>query len=67
MHLDNFKGKDKDIAREQTDNKTEGFVIYVTLDITTKMNTMNQMNIKKMLTRRNFWIRSGEIKLMSWD
>ena len=25
IHLDNVKGKDKDIAREQTHNKSEGY------------------------------------------
>ena len=81
MHQDNVTRKDTDItgddnnniAREgngetwsETHNKTER---YCNISNTRykKMNTMNQMNIKKMIKRKNLLIRSGEIKLMSWD
>ena len=39
--------------------------INVIKDITIKINTMNQMNIRKMLIRKNLLMGSGEIRLMS--
>ena len=76
MHLDNVYGKDKDIDKDKTEdngetwsethNITEGYCNICNLDITIKTNTMNQMNIKKMLIRKNLLMGSGEIKLMSW-
>ena len=70
LHLDNVKGKDKDItgddnnnnniAREdngetwsETHKKTEGYCNLCNTRYNKKMNTMNQMNIKKMLGRKN--------------
>ena len=67
LHLDNVKGKYKDKTGDDNDNiarmlmmehgqrpilKLKDIVIYVNPDITIKMNTMNQMNIKKMLYRK---------------
>ena len=41
-------------------------VIYVAVDMTIKRNATNQINIKKMIKRKNLMMKSGEIKLMSW-
>ena len=83
LHPDNVKGKDKDITGDDNNNniarellvkhgqrpiiKLKDFAIFVIPDITIKTNTMNQMNIKKMLNRKNLLIKGGEIKLIRWD
>ena len=70
-HLDNVTGKSKDnISKDITVIavkliQLKDIAIYVIIGITIKMNTMNQMNIRKMLIRKNLLMVSGEIKLMS--
>ena len=69
MHLDNVTGKSKDnISKDQPSSFTditEGYCNICNIDITIKMNTKNQKNIKKIIIRKNLLIRSGEIKLVS--
>ena len=74
LHLDNVRGKDKEITADDNNkiarkdnNKTEGNCNICK----TRYNNKNEHNEpdehKKKLNRKNFLIRSGEIKLMSWD
>ena len=78
MHLDNvnprsgftdgkYKDIDKDIGEtwSEAHNITEGYCNICFTRYNNKKNTVDQMNIKKMLNRKNLMIRSGEIKLVS--
>ena len=81
MHLDNVEGKDvrssftdkdidkdniiKDLPSSFTAKITEAYCNICNTTYNKKMNTVDQMNIKKLLKRKNLLIRSGEMKLVS--
>ena len=67
MHLNNVEGKDKDKDKDIDKDITEGYcnICNKIIDITIKMNIMNQMIIRRMLIRKNLLMGSGEIKVMS--
>ena len=62
MYLDNVGVKIRIILYPRI---LQVIVIYVTLDMTIKRNTLNQNNIMKILKRKNLLMKSGEIKLRS--